>query len=184
MLTREGKRESFPRTQLAVPAPGRRCSARVRCPPGRTAALPQSLRQWPGPRVAEAGEAAGPWGVREDGDRPGDDPPCGEGLGAGCSNRLAPQSTEERGGEKPLLWPGWETWKPTRCSKEGFQRRVWGNDSAVTATVTCVHLSAPRGRWGTGWKSGLATGLYVNPGGGEGRLRGQASLFNRGLPSQ
>lgn len=49
-----GRGESFSHTQLAVPAPGRRCSARARCPPGRTAALPQSRLQWPGPRVEAA----------------------------------------------------------------------------------------------------------------------------------
>ena len=32
--------------------------------------LPQSLPQWPGPRVPAAGEVAGPRGEWEDGDQP------------------------------------------------------------------------------------------------------------------
>uniref|UniRef100_A0A8D1QZQ8 Family with sequence similarity 216 member A n=1 Tax=Sus scrofa TaxID=9823 RepID=A0A8D1QZQ8_PIG len=52
--TGEGKGESFSCTQLAGRAPGRRCLARVQCLTGRSAVLPQSLPQWPGPRVPAA----------------------------------------------------------------------------------------------------------------------------------
>lgn len=59
-----------------------------------------------------------------------------------------------------MLWRRWEIWKPTRWLREGFlKEEVWGNDNAVTATVACVHLSAPRGRCEPYSKSGLAPDL-------------------------
>lgn len=60
VLTGEGRGGSRFFTQLEVRAPGRRCRARVGCPTGQNAALPQSLPQWPEVRVAPAGEAEGP----------------------------------------------------------------------------------------------------------------------------